>query len=107
MSRARKFVLVGDVPVEEPDTMKWIAWFEHAELELAGGKIGNVSVVCRFLGLDYGPGGDAPPLLYEVAAWTYPGWRIGQLSRFATRAAALAAFDELVAEFDADASSED
>lgn len=60
-----RYILNGHVPVEEPNFMKWAAWFETANRHVARTELGDVSVSTVFLGLDHGMFGGRP-LLFET-----------------------------------------
>lgn len=64
------YILIGQTPVPEPDTIKWAHWMETnadndarrvALTEIPGGTVSTV-----FLGLDHRHFGDGPPLVFET-----------------------------------------
>ena len=55
-----------DVPVPEPDTIKWATWFEDRDKRrVALEEIGESTVSTVFLGIDHNYGG-AVPVLWET-----------------------------------------
>ena len=59
------FILVGRVPVAEPDILAWSSWFEKADGRVARDVIGDVEVSTVFLGIDHS-WDDEGHLLFET-----------------------------------------
>jgi hypothetical protein len=63
------YILIGQTPVAEPDTLTWARWFEENDRHVAVTRVLDIAVVSTvFLGLDHNfcswRGG--PPLLFET-----------------------------------------
>ncbi len=53
-SPVKKFILEGTEPREEPDTLKWARWFEHADRQIELTNVSPlVSVSTIFVGLHH------------------------------------------------------
>lgn len=90
-----KYILKDGEPVEEPDLLKWAAWYEEIGTgrQLARDEIGGATVSTVFLGLDHGWGGIVQ--LWETMV--FGGALEGEQVRYAARAEALAGHAEMVA----------
>lgn len=72
-----KYILVGQTPVPEPDTLTWARWYEKNDRHVAMTRVLDIAVVSTvFLGFDhnYFPWRGNPPLLFETMVfWTGEG----------------------------------
>ncbi len=66
-----KYILVGHMPVIEPDLMKWARWFEYGGRIVASTKTRHGQISTVFLGLDHALG-DGEPLLFETMVFGGP-----------------------------------
>lgn len=87
-------------PVVEPSTAKWGAWMETANRQVAVDDLEGASVSTVFLGLDQNFQWTGPPTLFETRVFGGP--HDGDQDRHATRAEALAAHQQLVAQLRAE-----
>jgi hypothetical protein len=70
----KKYILDGHKAVEEPDILKWAAWFEGANkivkkdtatVTVGGEKAGEIRISTVFLGIDHSFNG-GEPILFET-----------------------------------------
>lgn len=82
-------------PVPEPDTAKWLKWFENNPEHIACDSRGTVIVSTIFLGIDANYGNAGPPILWETMVF---GGKYDQFQvRYASRSDALAGHDRFMA----------
>jgi hypothetical protein len=67
--RNRHYILIGQTPVPEPDTLKWAEFFEAGDRIVFQTEVGASVVSTVFLGLDH-QWRDGPPLLFETMIFT-------------------------------------
>lgn len=78
---------------EEPDILKWGAWYSTAERHIGDDTIGNVRISTVFLGIDH-QWMNGPPLLFE--SMVFGGEHDGYQERYHTRDEAIAGHQRLV-----------
>jgi len=63
----KNYVLAADgkTPIEEPDTLKWAWWFEHADRVVRQDRVGDYTISTVFLGIDHNWWG-GKPILWET-----------------------------------------
>src|SRR5216684_6969799 len=88
MSLHDHYILMGHVPVVEPDFMTWVRWVEGADRRVAITHLpGEVWVSTVFLGLDHNFGLKGDALVFETMI--FGGEHDGYQTRSATWNAAL------------------
>lgn len=65
-ARGGTYILIGQTPVPEPDTLKWARWFETADRVVAQTEIESAVVSTVFLAIDHRFLANGPPLLFET-----------------------------------------
>src|SRR5687767_8891683 len=83
-------------PVHEPDFLRAARAFETQDRAVAKTDIGPAHVSTVFLGLDHSYGG-GPPMIFETMVFWDGHDLHNECERYATRAAALAGHDQMVA----------
>ena len=99
------FILKDGVPVDEPDVLKWAAWFEKADRRVAFTPLLGYEVSTVFLGLNHS-WGDGPPLLFETMVFKSEVDSDGRrdtadefdMDRYATLEEAMQGHDRIVAQ---------
>lgn len=65
------YILEGKKPVPEPDILKWAAWFDKADRNVAKTQVKGYEISTVFLGTDYSFGGPKP-IVFETMVFPYP-----------------------------------
>jgi hypothetical protein len=73
----KNYVLIDNQIIEQPNLIKWLAWFKSANRTIEKTQIGQVTISTVFLGTEYGIGHDGKPLLFETMVFggTYDGYQ--------------------------------
>ena len=59
------YILENQIPIPEPDVIKWAKWFEKSSRQIKRDKINNIIISTVFLGIDH-RFGQGEPLLFET-----------------------------------------
>ena len=62
----RRYILVGQTPVPEPNLERWADWMEDYDEHVAFESVGPYHVSTIFLGFDHAHAGSTRPLLFET-----------------------------------------
>jgi len=89
-----RYILDGKTPVQEPDLMKWAAWYETAKRIVKRTEKDEVKVSTIFLGLDYNFGGEGDPILFETMVFGEE--HDGDMNRYSTWEKAEKGYEEMV-----------
>lgn len=97
----RRYVLIGQTAVPEPDHFQWLRFMEDADLRVAFDVVGPFEISTLFLGVDYGWHDGGALKLFETAVFLVTGdgdeRQIASLHRTATWAEAEAEHARAVA----------
>jgi len=88
-----RYILKDNIPVPEPDLIKWGKWMEKAD-SVAQDKVGEMLVSTVFLGLDH-QFGAGEPVLFETMV--FGGEYDGEQDKYSTWEEAEAGHAEILA----------
>ncbi|HDZ39795.1 MAG TPA: hypothetical protein ENH62_16225 [Marinobacter sp.] len=90
-----RYILVNGKVKPEPDLLKWTAWFEAADRQVARTTCGEYVVSTVFLGEDHSFG-EGPPLIFETMVFPLGEWNQQDMNRYSTLEQAKAGHADMV-----------